>query len=210
MIDKIEKKILADADRQCRGILKKAEEERAEKTKEATVEIDKEKSRLLAKGRQEADRERQRVISEANLEAKRKLLATKEELINSVLGKAGEKIEAHTREKGYSKTLETLAGECREELGKDIELYVRQEDVNLLKGSHKREMGPGIIGESKNGGLYFDNTLEMRLKRRTEGIRKEIGSMLFKKAGSKEATDKKEAAKTATAKAATKKGATAK
>ena len=180
VIEEIEKKILSCAERQKREIIERAEKQRSEKVGEANEEIEREQARLLTKGEQEAKRERNMLISEANLAAKRNLLDAKESLIESVLEKVKAKLEKHTREKGYAKTLEKLAKECREELGDDAAIYVRKEDLKMLKGAEAREMAPGVIGESKDGGLYLDNTFVMILKRNKEEIRKEIGRELFK------------------------------
>jgi len=180
MIDEIEKTILADAEKQKSEILKKAGAERGEKLEEAKADIEKEKKRLLAKGLQEAEREKQRLTSEANLEAKRNLLRAKEDLISSVLEKARDKLESHTKEKGYGGTLDSLVAECHKELGKDAVIYLRKADTKHIHGSKEMEMGAGVIAESKDGGLYLDNTFDMRLKRNTDQIRKEIGGILFK------------------------------
>jgi len=180
MIDKIEKKILDDAQKQKSQIIGEAEKERSARLSQAKAELEKEKKKLLARGRREAGREKQRLVSEANLDVKRNLLRAKEELIDTVLRKAGEALEKHTLEKAYAKTLERLAGECRKELGAGARIYVRAKDTSLLKGSKGREMNPGVMGESKDSSLYLDNTFEMRLKRNRESIRKEIGGILFK------------------------------
>lgn len=180
MIDEIEKTIMADAEGQKKEIIGKAKEEESAKLAEAKAGLEKEKKRLLAKGLQEAEREKQRLISEANLEAKRNLLRAKDGLIDGVLDRAKAKIEKHSKEKGYKATLEKLAKECDAELGKGACIYVRKEDVKLLSGSTAREMGAGVIGESKDGAVYLDNTFDMRLNRGADSIRKGVGGILFK------------------------------
>lgn len=179
VLEEIQKRILSCAERRKAEIIQKAEQQRSEKMNDAKQEIAREEARLLAKGKQEAERERHRLISEANLGAKRNLLMAKDELMDTVLERAEAKLEAYTKQAGYGKTLGKLAKECEGELGKGATLYARKQDLKAVRGAKEKEMGPGVIGESKDGGLYLDNTFEMRMNRNKDTIRKELGSVLF-------------------------------
>ena len=180
MMEKIRDKILKDAKKQQQKLLGEAKAQKQEKVDAAKEDIRKEAAKVLARGKEEARMEKQRLVSVANLDVKKGLLNAKEELIDAVLLKAGEKLDKHSKEAGYKATLKRLADQSEKEIGKDATIYVRKQDVRHVRGAKSRDMGPGVIAVSKDESLYLDNTFSMRLSRAETEIRKDLGAVLFK------------------------------
>ncbi len=201
-VDKIKSKILEDAKAEANKIISKAEEEKAKILEKAKEEAEKRKAEILKKGEKEAEMTKNRIISEAKLEAKKKLLETKEEIIEMAINKLKEELTKLPEQPDYKDKLIKLIKEGAISLGggdlvvrlnkRDIELIddstlwnLEKEvesvtkKVTVLKKGEPVDIVGGCIIETADGLKSLDNSLEAIFNRNLNVIRARITEKLF-------------------------------
>ncbi|MEO2117611.1 MAG: V-type proton ATPase subunit E [Methanocaldococcus sp.] len=201
-VDKIKTKILEDAKAEANKIISEAEEEKAKILEKAKEEAEKRKAEILKKGEKEAEMTKNRIISEAKLEAKKKLLETKEEIIEMAINKLKEELTKLPEQPEYKDKLIKLIKDGATSLGggelvvrlnkRDIELIddstlwnLEKEvesitkKVTVLKKGEPVDIIGGCIIETADGLKSLDNSLEAIFNRNLNVIRARITEKLF-------------------------------
>jgi V/A-type H+-transporting ATPase subunit E len=190
-VEKINSRILKDAQKEADKILSEAKKEVSSIKSDANAESKHETDRILKDGKKRADAEKQRILSSANLQAHNLKLASEEALIGTVLGKAMEKIDK-LRVKGgadYEKAIKKLVKNSMEELGggkvvlsfdkKDQKLGKKLAEEFKASLGEPMEIGGGVIVETKDSSLRVDNSFEKMLEREEDSIRSDLAGVLF-------------------------------
>ena len=190
-VEKINSRILKDAQKEADKILSEAKKEVSSIRSDASTDSKRETDRIMKDGKKRADAEKQRIISSANLQAHNLKLASEEALIGSVLSKAMEKIDRVRTMGGadYENALKKLVKKSVEELGGGkVVLSFDKKDQNLGKKlanefkaslGEPKEIGGGVIVETKDSSLRVDNSFEKMLEREEDSIRSDIAGVLF-------------------------------
>jgi len=190
-----------------RAILKEAQVDAEELKEEAKTKADairqraredaeKEKKDILDRARQEADRLRSQSLASAQLKARTVQLEHREKLLDRVFQAAGEKLPEIQKRSDYGQLVATLLREALIQLRVDkaevradkktrdlLEKGTLAEISRELKGQYTLgdtlEDGLGVFVEAAEGKLYYDNTLETRLKRLQSNLRASVHKILM-------------------------------
>lgn len=167
-------KIIRLAEEQARGISEAEHSKCAAMRKEAEGEV----KRLV----EELHSER---IAWARLESKRILAESREDAIKGVLEGFFDELEGARKSPEYKKYLAKCASAALAELGTGATIHVAKGDrarLPPLKGAKVEEdlegLG-GLLGESSDGKIRMNFTLETLFESRRDEIRKQIHGMLF-------------------------------
>lgn len=168
---------------------KQADELLAEANESATAilaeETEKSKEQLRAK---EA-----RIILEARFKSKRRLVETKEKLIDNVFNEARKQLQELPKTKDYPAVFTHLALEAAKAIGNNerVVVSVSQGDLALAHSIFARSKidctvrsatdgRGGVIISSENKRKVLTNTLESRLNRASTILRNSVAEVLFK------------------------------
>ena len=178
------RKIIEDASAHADSILTSAVKEKSKILKEANHEAENKKKEILKKNDLEVEKIKQKIFSTLNLEKKKLFLEEKGRFIGAVLEKVKE-IAAEFREnQGYREFLEKAVSEGIDVIGEAeaVVLYSAL-DENIIKSiSIKNIKGVvlefkksdfkdiGVIVQSKDSRLIYDNTFSARFKRLYDDI----------------------------------------
>ena len=190
-----------------RAILKEAQVDAEELKEEAKTKADairqraredaeNEKKDILDRARQEADRLRSQSLASAQLKARTVQLEHREKLLDRVFQAAGEKLPEIQKRSDYGQLVATLLREALIQLRVDkaevradkttrdlLEKGTLAEISRELKGQYTLgdtlEDGLGVFVEAAEGKLYYDNTLETRLKRLQSNLRASVHKILM-------------------------------
>ncbi|MEM0482446.1 MAG: V-type ATP synthase subunit E family protein [Nitrososphaerota archaeon] len=190
-LEDVLKSVVEDAVVEFRAKIREIEEESMRRLREGADEL----SRQAAAASQSIHREstalRMRLVSQAILEARREYLESVERCVGTVIKEALDRIPSLKRSGEYRQGLKALMREALEFVGGDeVVVECSREDQQLVK-ELARELGKEVgvkIRLSENflesvggvrvirsdGSMIFDNTVEARLERMREEIRREI------------------------------------
>jgi len=191
-------KIKKDSEAESRKILEEARRKAKEIVNIAKKEGEITKEKYLKKAKKEAESIRKREITRANLEAKKLELKFKDEVIKKVIEESISEISKIRRKKRYEEALFRLAKEALDAIGvKEVKFLLNSEDLEVfekkilpklvkeygLKGVEVEgvDMIGGVNVESKDGRFCVENSINARVERYKDLLRKEIASILFEK-----------------------------
>ncbi len=162
----------------------------------AKEEAEKERKQILDQARQEAERLRSQVVANAQLKARTMELEHREKLLDRVFEAARQKLPAVQKRADYNKlaaqllrealvqlkatkariqvddaTRKTLANGTLEELSRELNAEIELGDP--------LEEGSGVVVDTADGHLHFDNTLETRLRRLQSSLRSAVYHVLM-------------------------------
>ena len=178
--------ILAEAKAKADGIRQKAQEKAAA-----------ERAEILERARQEAERLRGQVVATTQMKARTMELAHREKLLDGVFAEARKKLPSVQQWTNYDeiarrllreslvqlkpsqaifqadeKSLEVLAAVVLDEISKEMK-------VELLAAGEPLKKGIGVVVESGDGHLVYDNTLDTRLDRLQNTLRSPVYRILI-------------------------------
>lgn len=183
-IEKIITKIKEDGEEEARKILSEARKEAKDIFEKKQIEIEKDKEKKLTVGKKEIKTKTNIIISGAKRNSRKKILETKEEIINNCFSIAQNELKELEGEK-YKEIIIKLIKEGEKVLGNGfIVLPSREEDIELLSSlsviiGEKREAIGGITLVSKDGKISIDNTFDGILERLRDDIRIGAAKILF-------------------------------
>ncbi|KXB08516.1 hypothetical protein AKJ55_00835 [candidate division MSBL1 archaeon SCGC-AAA382M17] len=202
-LQKMIRQIKEKAEKERKSILEKAEAEADKKISRAEEKAENEKEKIMEKGRSEAEKEKQRILASARSKKRQEKLKAREEIIQETFEKAKDELSKLRKSDDYPEILKDLIIEGGKSIGgKDLKVLMSEKDKNLISEKSKSEMeekisektgeetsiemdftlteiNGGAIIQRKNGNIACDNTLEARLERQKDSLRKEVAQILF-------------------------------
>lgn len=178
------RKIIEDAAAQANLMLASAEKERARIMEDAGREAENEKKEALKKNDIEIEKTKQKIFSTLNLEKKKLFLEEKSRFIATALEKAKEIAAEFRKDPGYKAFLEKAISEGVEVIGAaEASVLYSALDEKIIKGDFIKSVKGvslefkkcdfkdiGVIVQSKDARLIYDNTFSARFKRLYDDI----------------------------------------
>ncbi len=147
-------------------------------------------SRVVENGEKQAESLKRQIVGSAEIEARNYQLKVMEDAFTDVIDKAIERIK-NLDEERYKDAISRMLLEAYETIGKECVVYCNKEDRSIVSSSIRKlklskvslssehiESSGGIIVESKDKTIRFDNTVEARMERMRQELRKEVSSIL--------------------------------
>ncbi len=195
--------IRQDAKKEIDKIISRATRTAKEKLDVAQKEVERIRENILKQTEEEAENIKRRVMADVNLEIKKVRLKSREEIIDEVLARVKEKLQALRTTDAYRDVLKKLIVQGILALDEnEVAVKIASEDVKLASGSllsevknylqdkYKRSVtiefsqaplqeGIGVCVYSKKGNIFFDNTFNARMKRMDDELRLAISREIF-------------------------------
>jgi V/A-type H+-transporting ATPase subunit E len=192
----LESAILSEAREEAEKIHTDASARAAEIRRRAEQQAAAERKDILERARVEAERIRSQTVATAQLRARTLQLEQREKLLDSVFSAAQGQLNDLPGGKDYDQVASTLLREALFQLkapkaivhsdaatSEKLTQQVRDEISNELKTEvvmgKPLDTGLGVIVETEDGHLKFDNTLETRLARLQSGLRSSVYRLLM-------------------------------
>lgn len=181
-----------EADQTLEEARKKAADIRVKSEEQASAE----RTKLLENANKEADRLRKQTIASAHLKARTLQLEQREELLNRVFEQARQQLGDVQKNGDYKGIAVALLIEALGKLGGDsaviqadertravftpetLDIVSKDTKVSLELGEPLKQ-GTGVVVQTKDGHLRYDNTLETRLGRLQDSLRNPIHHLLM-------------------------------
>jgi len=178
------RKIIEDATAQADSMLTSAKKEKSKILEEANHEAENRKKEALKKNDIEIEKMKQKTFSTLNLEKKKLFLEEKSRFIEAVLEKVREIAAEFRQNPDYKTFLEKAISEGVEVIGeKEIDVLYSGLDEKIIKGDFIKNINSvalefkkrdfkdiGVIMQSKDSRLIYDNTFSARFKRLYDDI----------------------------------------
>jgi vacuolar-type H+-ATPase subunit E/Vma4 len=162
----------------------------------AQEQADAERKEILDRACQEAERIRSQSISTTQLKARTMELESREKLLDSVFKAAKQQLPSIQQRSNYDQIVYRLAKEALNQLNaKDGDIRADQATQKLLSDhildkitadmkvklqiGQPLEHGTGVVVDTSDGHLHYDNTLETRLSRQQNGLRSAVYRILM-------------------------------
>lgn len=177
--EEITRRIIEDASSQADSLLAAANKEKARILEEANLEAESKKKEIFKKSDIETEKVKQKIFSTLNLEKKKLFLEEKSRFIESILEKVRGMATEFRKDQGYKEFLEKTILEGMKVVGeKETEVLYSALDEKIIKdmkipGARFKKSDfkdIGVIVQSTDSRLIFDNTFSARFKRRYEDI----------------------------------------
>ncbi|EKD88902.1 MAG: V-type ATP synthase subunit E [uncultured bacterium] len=195
-IQRLSREIIQQAEADAEKILGEAKAKAEQIRNHAQEVIAADKKRILEQAKNDADRIRGQAIATAQLNARTLILESREKLLVSVFESSMEKIPAVQNYSDYPAIVESLALEAIQQLAVNkVILHADKVTHDLLKDSVLKKIstkfdgtielgeplkkGTGIVAETADGHLNYDNTLETRLRRLEGELRSPVYHLLM-------------------------------
>jgi Archaeal/vacuolar-type H+-ATPase subunit E len=187
------RRIIEDATFQADFMLTRSAKEKSEILKEANREAENKKKEILRKNEIEIEKMKQRIFSTLNLEKKKLFLEEKGRFIEAIIEKVRETAMEFRKDPGYKKFLEKAISEGVEVVGeREAEVLYSGLDEKIIKDDFIKNINGvalefkksdfkdiGVIMQSKDSRLIYDNTFSARFKRLYDGIYMELLKGVF-------------------------------
>jgi V/A-type H+-transporting ATPase subunit E len=190
-LEDVLKSVVEDALVEFRAKIREIEEEGLRRLREGADELGRQAAAASQAIQRESTALRMRLVSQAMLEARREYLESVEKCVDTIIKEALDRIPSLKKSGEYRQALSALLREALEVVGSD-EVVVEcsredQRQVRELAGELGKELGVKIrLSENSldsvggvrvirsDGSMIYDNTVEARLERMREEIRREI------------------------------------
>jgi V/A-type H+/Na+-transporting ATPase subunit E len=151
--------------------------------------LEQEYDKIISDGKKEADKIEKQIIGSSDLEARNKQLLALEEAIGKAFTKATDQIATQDLSDDYSNLTKTLLDEATTILGTtQVIVSTNSKDKNLVQSMLSKYPGAelssktidclgGVVVQSKDDAMKFDNTIDARIQRLKPLIRKQISSI---------------------------------
>lgn len=186
-------KIRNEADEESALLIEKAHKEKERIISEAYKEAQDKRASITAGAEEQIEKIKEKIFSTVNMEKKRIILSEKNKFIDDVISAVKKDAENFRPEKEYQEFLKDAIIEGVDVIDRpDIEIFYSFLDKGIINSSFKKDVesalqsghntkfkidykesdfkGIGIIMQSKDGRLFFDNRFTARLKRFYEDI----------------------------------------
>ncbi len=162
----------------------------------AQQQAEAERAKILDTARQEADRLRGQVVATSQMKARTMELDHREKLLDSVFDEARKQLSSIQQWSDYNEIAHKLLKEAVQQLGagqikvradeqtqkvfsnQGMEQLSKELGVEISLGEPLSQ-GLGVISETVDGHLQYDNTLEIRLERLQNGLRSPVYRILI-------------------------------
>jgi len=192
-IELLARAIMVEAREEAEQLRVEAAEKADAIRKRAHEEAESERKVILDRASQDADRLRSQVSATAQLKSRSMQLEQREKLLDSVFEEVKKQLGAVQNRPDYKDIVAMLAREALTQLNvKEAEVRTDEatkKELNLdevakeLNGKFsfgdKLEDGSGVVVSASGGKLYYDNTLETRLKRLQGTLRSSVYKVLM-------------------------------
>jgi V/A-type H+/Na+-transporting ATPase subunit E len=194
-IETLSRAILNEAESEAERVKAEAREKADEIRKRGQAEAEAEKKRILDRAKQDVDRVRSQAIANARLKARSAQFQRREALLDKVFASANGQVSGIQAWSNYDEIAIRLLKEAIQQVNADklvvhldsktaqrLNQHVLKEvavelKVELVQGDPLAK-GTGVVVESENGRLQFDNTLENRLSRLQNILRSPVYHLL--------------------------------
>jgi len=188
----MESEAKADAEQIRASSQAKADEIRQQARQQAETE----RGEILDRARQEADRLRGQVIATTQMKARTMELEQREKLLDNIFDAAHKQLSSIQQWSEYNQIAHKLLLEAVQQLGASkiqvradeqtqkvltdlgLEQLSKELGAEIILGNPLRQ-GLGVISETVDGHLQYDNTLETRLDRLQNGLRSPVYRILI-------------------------------
>jgi len=201
--EKIVESILSESHGQADEIIKEAEKQASAIIERGNIESQKKQQEILENTHKEADMRFHQIISDAKLNSKRKILQTREELMEKTFQKAENELQkkASSDSEDYINSLKNLTKEASLEIdGGSLEIFLKTEDVPKIEDALdsiaeevSKETGNkttlklggtintigGVSVRTEDGNIEVNNTIEARMERFRSLLRIRVAKVLF-------------------------------
>lgn len=180
-LDKIEKKIRENAEREVAAINAEADKKIALINDEIEHEALKAYNEVKKARKNEVELIPRRILSEAQMERKRQVNTKKAEILDSVFEEAKNRI-MKMNKKEKAKIMKSLAEDAAKNIKEPV-FFVDKQYADLLEGAKTEDIGDfGVIARSKDGSASVDNTLNSVMARYKTALKPQLVKILFKEA----------------------------
>ncbi len=195
-IDSLSRAILGEARGEADQVLADAQAKADAARQQAYEQAERERRQILERAQQEAERIRGQKVASTQLKARNLQLGSREKLLDKVYQTALQELPTVQQWTDYPEIAQTLLREALSQLrANDVKIKADPKTMSLfsdgLLDELSREMnkqihrgepltrGIGVIVESANGHMQYDNTLETRLERMWNSSRSPIHHLLM-------------------------------
>jgi vacuolar-type H+-ATPase subunit E/Vma4 len=195
-IESLSRAMESEATAEAQQIRTNAQAKAEEIRQRALQQAEKVRNEILARAQQEADRLRGQVIATTQMKARTLELDHREKLLDSVFAEARTQLASIEQWSDYNEIAHKLLKEAVQQLGtgkiqvkadeqtqKEIaKLKLEQLSAELgaeISLGNPLSQGLGVISETADGHLQYDNTLETRLDRLQNGLRSPVYHILI-------------------------------
>jgi len=195
-IEMLERAILTEVREEAEQITAEAKEKAEAVRKRAQERAEEERKNILDRARQDADRLRSQAVATAQLKARSLELAHREQVLDRVFKAVKEKLPDVQKRPDYDQIAAMLLREALSQL-KVKKAEVRADETtqkSLKKGAMDEisreldgefttagtlEEGMGVVVDTADGKIHYDNTLETRLSRMQDTLRSSVYKVLI-------------------------------
>lgn len=195
-IKMLSRTILTDVQAEADKILDEAKTKAEAVRRRAEEQAKAERAQILDDATREADRLRSQVVATTQLKARTQILEHRETVLNNVFNAAREQLTTIQQWSNYKEIVVSLLREALAQL-KGTDVLVRADKATLklldeetlkevaqefnikIKAGKALEHGTGVIVETADGHLNYDNTLETRLNRMQNSARSAVYHLLM-------------------------------
>jgi len=195
-IESLSRAMISEAKAEAEQITANAKAKAEEIRRQAQQQAEAERARILAAAQQEADRLRGQVVATTQMKARTMELEHREKLLDNVFAEARKQLSSIEKWSEYNQIAHKLLQESVQQLGsgkitvradgetqktltgQGLEQLAKEMGVEIVLGKPLSQ-GLGIISETVDGHLQYDNTLETRLDRLQNGLRSPVYRILI-------------------------------
>ncbi len=195
-IKMLSRSILTDAQAEADKILEEAKAKAGTVKQRAEEQAKAERAQILEDATREAERLRGQVVATTQLKARTQILENREKVLNDVFKAAHEQLATIQQWSEYKDIAQSLLREALVQLkGTDVVVRADKTTMKLLNDEaiqkvakefnikiqvgEMLEHGVGVIVETADGHLNYDNTLETRLNRMQNSARSAVYHLLM-------------------------------
>ncbi len=195
-IDLLTEAVLGEARAEAEKILADAREAAEKVHREAQEDADRQYQAIIERANENADRIRRQSIASAQLNARTTMLAQREKLLSKVFDAANQQLSSIQQWSDYSQIAANLLREALKNLNaKDVVIHADEtaqkfftpqmlqklsEELKMeLRMSEPLKKSTGVLIETSDQRLRYDNTLETRLSRMQNSLRTSVYHLLM-------------------------------
>ncbi len=195
-IDLLTQAVMSQADEEAEKILASAKSKAEAIRQQARQQAADESSRILEQAARDAERTRRQAVASAQIKARMLELEQREQILAEVFAAARAQLAAVQRRKDYPQIADQLLREAVTHLGADsVQVHADAATRRLLtqerlakiskdlkvKLSLKGQLktGIGLVVQTEDGRMQYDNTLETRLSRLENALRSPVYHILM-------------------------------
>ncbi len=195
-IELLSRAMISEAKTEAEQITTSAQAKADEIRQHARQQVEAVRAEILERARQEADRLRGQVVATTQMKARTMELEHREKLLDNVFEAARKELGSIEQWTDYNQIAHKLLQESVQQLGSSkiqvksdektqlvldkmgLEKLSKELGVEIIVGK-PLDQGVGVVSETVDGHLQYDNTLETRLDRLQNGLRSPVYRILI-------------------------------